>query len=124
VLAAIAAALLAVASAGQALVGPDYQWLDLCGWLALVLLLELPAVAWRMRSASGIAVWLGAMLGPLVPLEILLAIGAHRHGNAGGDLQGFEQWLMVYGLPPVVLVTASAVAALACRLIRPRRGPG
>jgi hypothetical protein len=119
VLAAIAAALLALAATGWMLKGPDHPMLVLLGWLSIVVLLELPAVAWRMRGASGAATLAAAILGPLVPLEILLAVGAHRNANHGGDMQGFELWMMAFGLPPIALVTASLVAVLACRLIRP-----
>jgi hypothetical protein len=119
--AVIAGALLTVAVTAGLLAGPGSSgMLGFLGVIALILFLELPAVGWRMHGGSAGATWLVAMLCPLVPLEILLAISAYQQRGLGGDLQGIEEVLMTFVLPPLVLVTGSVVAGLACLVIRPR----
>lgn len=118
---ALAALLGGAAVLGVWLTEPGNQLPGILAWLAVVLLMELPAVPWRMRGGSPGTTLLVAIAGPLVPLEILLGFYAHKYRHVGGDLQGIEAALMKWVLPPVVLVTAALVAGLACLLIKPER---
>src|SRR3954452_2606795 len=98
-LATIAGVLVTLAAAGWVLAGPGSELLAFLGCLDLILFLELPAVAWRMRGGSAGATLIVALLSPLVPLEILLGISAYQQRGAGGDLHGVEQALMTFVLP-------------------------
>ena len=117
--ATLALALLTVVAAGWVLVGPGSQLALLLGCIALVLLLELPAVWWRLRGGSLGTTLVVAILGPLVPLEILLAISAWEQRGLGGDLQGIEQVLMTFVVPPFVVVAGSIFTVLVCLVVRP-----
>ncbi|HEY0413762.1 MAG TPA: hypothetical protein VGD66_11520 [Allosphingosinicella sp.] len=118
-LALIAAALAAAAMAGMSVATPENQLPALLAWVSIVCLLTLPAFWARALGARPLATWLVAVLSPLLPLELLLAIQAHQQRGLGGDLQGIEALLMTYVVPPVALIAGSLMTLLACLLIRP-----
>lgn len=103
------------------LAGPGHQTPAGLAWLAAMVLLELPAVWWRMRGGSLPATLAIAILCPLLIFEALLlpSFLKYRRGG-GGDLQGIEALLMVYVVPAAVLATAAPVTFLAGVLIRPK----
>ena len=119
-LGSIALLLLAFAGLGLNLADPGHQRPAGLAWLAIMVVLELPAVWWRMRGGSILATLAIAVLCPLLIFEALLLPGylKYQHGG-GGDLQGIEALLMIYVIPAAVLATAAPVTFLAGVLIRP-----
>ncbi|MEZ0242504.1 MAG: hypothetical protein ACAH11_03965 [Sphingomonas sp.] len=95
---------------------PGAQATGVLSILFLVLIAQLPAVWLRMRGANGLVVLLTAVAVPLIPIEILLAIGARVNEPAGGDLAGIEKLLMWLAVPfvflPAFFVTMLAVISV------------
>jgi hypothetical protein len=92
----------------------------LVAFLAATLLLQTPAVAWRIMGASPGRVLLAAICLPLLIFEPWLAREAALNANAGGDLQGIETFLMWFIVVPVVVI-AIIMCAAAILLIDPNR---
>lgn len=111
-----AVVLIAVVVIGFQLSDPGHQDPAFIAVLAIMVLLELPAVVVRMYGGSALKTWVVAVLLPLVPFELVLAFSPGR--NQGGDLQGIEDILMLYVVPPAVLVTASVVTLIATLTIQ------
>ena len=112
-LGSIGLALMLVAVLGFATATPGQQSPAFVAILAIMLLLQLPAVMHRMRGGSVGGTWLIAFLMPFLPFELLLGTAAAQHGNMGGDLQGIEAWLMLYVVPPAVAISATVVTVIA-----------
>jgi hypothetical protein len=112
----VALVLMAVVAIGFAMSDPGHQAPAFVAVIAIMVLLELPAVVARMYGASALKTWIVAILLPLVPFELVLWISAVQHQGAGGDLQGIEEYLMV-PVAIIVFVTASIVTAIATALI-------
>ncbi|HYG29603.1 MAG TPA: hypothetical protein VD887_05240 [Allosphingosinicella sp.] len=92
-------------------------------FLALMLIAELPALWWRARGGGPSGTLAAALVGPLLLFEGRLVFSAWHHRDAGGDLHGVEQVLMVAVLVPILL-TGALVAGLATALIEPDPPPG
>jgi hypothetical protein len=122
----LAAAVLLLVFAVLALTqgGPGAQTLPLLGVVAMLLLLELPAFWWRMRGGTAMTTWGVALACPLILFEALLGLSAWKQRGLGGDLQGVEQMLMIWVIPPAVLVSATLMTVLALVLIRPGDATG
>lgn len=84
---------------------------------------ELPALWWRRRGGGPAGTLAAALIGPLLLIEGWLGFSAWQHRDAGGDLQGIEQVMMVVVLLPI-LVSGALVAAFALALIEPEEPPG
>jgi hypothetical protein len=82
------------------------------------LLLQSPAIAWRIIGASPIRVLLAAIILPLLVFEPWLGEEAVRNTHVGGDLQGVEQFLMWFIIVPVTVI-AGIVCVAATVLIQP-----
>ena len=121
--AAVALAVAAAAAGAYSRDNPNSLGAGLATWVAVMLLLELPAFWWRRRGGGIVSTLLAAAAGPLLVLEGLLAYSAWHNRHVVGDLQGIEQILMVVVLLPI-LVTAAAVAWLAVALVEPAEPPG
>ena len=91
---------------------------DLVLFLALMLIAELPALWWRRRGGGATGTLAAALLPPLLLFEGWLGFTAWRYRDAGGDLHGIEQVMMVLVLIPI-LVSGALVAGLATALIEP-----
>lgn len=117
-LAAFVAVLLGVAAWGCLASGPGDQSPAALAWLAVMILTELPAALCRMLGGTRLATWAVAVVPPLVLFEVLMGIQAERYRDVGGDLQGVEVMLMIYVIPPLVILTGSLVAIFSCLLIR------
>jgi Na+/proline symporter len=119
-LAAIAAALAFVAFIAWTY-GPDDPSAgapNLIFFLALMLIAELPALSWRRRGAGATGTLAAALVGPLLLFGGWLGFSAWQYRDAGGDLQGIEQVMMIVVLVPI-LVTGALVAALSVALVEP-----
>ena len=92
-------------------------------FLAVMLIAELPALWWRARGGGPSGTLAAALIGPLLLFEGWLGFSAWHYRDAGGDLHGIEQMLMVAVLVPI-LVTGALVAGLAIALIEPDLPPG
>jgi hypothetical protein len=84
--------------------------------LSGLLLLQLPAVAWRIAGGSLVQVLALAIVIPLIVAEAWLGISAVENSGRGGDLQGIEYTLMWVVVAPIV-VSAMIVALLSSRWI-------
>jgi hypothetical protein len=82
------------------------------------LLLQSPAIAWRILGASPIRMLLAAIILPLLVFEPWLGEEAIRYAHVGGDLQGIEQFLMWFIIVPVTVI-AGIVCVAATVLIKP-----
>jgi hypothetical protein len=123
-LAVVALVLAAVAAIGW--YGPaSYadQTPALIAILAMMILLALPGMVFRMMGGSGLVTWLICFLVPFGFFEIQLAIAAHRNAELyiGGDLQGIETVLMwVCGILILFISTIVALIAIGRYPLEPR----
>jgi hypothetical protein len=91
----------------------------LVGFLALLLLLELPAAWWRLRGGSAPGTWAVAIGPPLLLGSAFLLYSHLDNQRSCGDMCGIEGFIFLI-LLVLVLVTGSIVAALAMLLVEPR----
>lgn len=96
--------------------GPGNQHL-LFTAVSATLMLQSPAIAWRIVGASPIRVLLAAIILPLLVFEPWLGEEAVRNAHVGGDLQGIEQFLIWFIIAPVT-VMAGIVCVAATVLIK------
>ncbi|THD34733.1 MAG: hypothetical protein E7773_13785 [Sphingomonas sp.] len=105
-----------VFAAGMFGIGAFGSAVGIAGLVCGLLLLQLPAVAWRMAGGSRRQMLAVAVGVPLFVIEIWLGISGAESEGRGGDLQGVEYILMWVVIAPIVL-SAVIVTLVTDRLV-------
>lgn len=119
----VALLLVAVAAIGWFFDTPRDQTTGLIAILAIMILLSLPAVLFRMWGGSGFATWLISFLLPFGCFEIPLTISHFRTDiYRGGDLHGIDVDIMY--IAGIIILMISSVVALVAIARYPRQARG